>query len=384
MMVTSILVSIIYVYFNWKNKLFGRMMSITFMLITYGLFTSFCAAQGFFQYLPHIARTGVLALLVITPLLFLSLKRGLPNVKLKYQDWLHFVPALLYVVNFLPFFLLPTSEKLELITTSKFTTFDEGWILPKYFVLYMSLAQILLYLTLTAKEFFLPNLLKTSENKKSKRFIYVYFIYLSLLLFPPIGAIYSDYSGNDPASPVLLTYISSQLIFFLMLLSQPKLIYTSMGKESEQTKEAQKENLEPSLHRNQYELSHNPEVDPESNRIMRLIIDYFEKEKPYLRFEFDQKELSEKLNLSGYQIRTTLKNTYSISFSDFVNYHRIQFLLKMLDEDPRWRNYTMATLANSIGFKSTNSLYLASKKFIQTTPKEYIDLLNNVSQGVKS
>jgi AraC-like DNA-binding protein len=124
-------------------------------------------------------------------------------------------------------------------------------------------------------------------------------------------------------------------------------------------------------------LTQNPDLDDESQRIIEEITFYLEKNKSYLSFEFDQKEITEKLNFSGYQIRTALKNAFSISFSDFVNYQRIQYLISMLEKDPKWKNYTMATLANSIGFKSTNSLYLAFKKVMKTTPKDYIDRMND-------
>jgi AraC-like DNA-binding protein len=380
MMAISFLVTVIYVAFNWNNKLFGRLMSITFILISYGLFTSFCASQGFFYYLPHLARTGYLVLFSVSPLLYLSLTRGLQNNPLKRMDFIHFIPSLLYLINYIPFFLLSGEEKITLFETFEYTTFDEGWIFPKYFVIILSISQILFYLTLSTLKLFLPAWKNKLLPKQEKRFLYTFFVYLLLLLFPPVASIITGYTGTYASSPILLTYISSQLIFFLILLSQPKFLYSKRIMETEKSPSFELEKKEITTvdpNYRQFHLELNTDLDLEYKRIIEEIEVYFENEKPYLTYDFDQKELSEKLNLSGYQVRTALKNSFSISFSDFVNYHRIHYLLAMLEEDPRWKNYTMATLANSIGFKSTNSLYLAFKKVMNTTPKEYIDRINN-------
>ena len=380
MLISSILVTFIYIYFNWREGLFGRMMSITFALICYGLFTSFNAAQGFFIYLPHIARTGFLVLLTITPLLFLSLKIRFSNSTLKKQDFLHFIPSLIYFINFLPFYLLSTEEKVKIIRETEFTSLDEGWLFPKYFVLFLSLIQILFYLTITLKKILFPKIKNISASKEEKWFLYTYFIYLILLFLPPIATFFSGFSGKKSESPVTLIYISSQLIFFLFFLSQPKLLFSKKKMdfpEQEKTSPQETVTYSPKAEKKQLVLNQNPDLDKETEEILNQINTFMEKERPFLNFEFDQKDLSEKLNLSGYQIRNTLKNSYSLSFSDFVNFKRIQFLINELENQSKWRNYTMMALANSIGFKSTNSLYLAFKKFVNTTPKDYINELTN-------
>jgi AraC-like DNA-binding protein len=380
MVTTSFLVTMIYVYFNWKNGRLGRLMSITLILISYGLFTSFNAVQGFYIYLPHLARTGYLVLFMISPLLYLSLRRGLPNMDLKRKDWLHFLPAVIYFINYLPFFFYSAEKKVELITNGEFITFDEGLFFPKYFVIVLSISQIFFYLSITTWQLIFPSIKEKIASKEEKRFIYTFYTYLFLLLFPPLTSIYAGFSGKYGTSPLALTYISSQTIFFLVLLSQPRLIYPN--RSVPRSNPSQMPNSD-SLDKNpRIELLHPlATIDKDSQEILERISSYFEKEKPFLDFDFDQTSVVEKLNLSGYQLRNSLKNGYSISFSDFVNYHRIQYLLEMLDKNPTWRRYTMATLANSIGFKSTNSLYLAFKKLVKMTPKDYIDQLEDSSNN---
>lgn len=374
MMVISFLVTIVYVYYNWKNGLFGRLMSITFILITYGLYTSFNAAQGFFIYQPHIARTGYLVLLIITPLLYLSLYRGLSKTILKNKDLLHFLPALIYFINFIPFFILSGEEKIKLILKDNFTGFDEGWLFPKYFVIFLTVAQILTYLYLSTKNVLLPSLKSKLIRPEEKKFLYTFYIYLLLLLLPPSVTYWTGYSGTNPGSPILLTYISSQMIFFIVLLNQPKLIFFPVFRPLKLHKPTS--NQETTDLVDNSTLIIQKEIDRETRQIIMLINNFFEHERPFLKFDFDQKELAEKLELSNYIIRNSLKKSYGLSFTEFVNRHRINYLKEKLATDPNWRKYTMAALANSIGFKSTNSLYLAFKKIMKITPKEYIDQIH--------
>ena len=350
MIVTSFLVTVIYVYFNWKNGRLGRLMSITLLLISYGLFTSFNAVQGFFIYLPHLARTGYLVLFVISPLLYLSLRRGIPNTELKRKDLLHFIPAVIYFINYLPFFFYSAEKKVELISREDFITFDGGLFFPKYFVIVLAISQIFFYLSITTWRLIFPSIYSKIASKEEKRFVYTFYAYLFLLLFPPLTSIYAGFSEKYGTSPLALTYISSQTIFFLVLLSQPRLIYPN--RSIPRGNLAQKPNSDSLVKNPRIEALHPlANIDKNSQEIIDKISSFFEKEKPFLDFDFDQTSVVEKLNLSGYQLRNSLKNGYSLTFSDFVNYHRIRYLLEMLDKNPTWRNYTMATLANSIGFK---------------------------------
>lgn len=375
MIALSFLSTTVFIYFNWKKGLFGRLMSITFSLISYGLFTSFIAAQGFLLYFPHIARTGYAALLIITPLIYLSLHIGLSKTKLNQAHIYHFIPAILYIINFIPFFILSAEEKIQLITKDNFTKFDEGWLFPKYFVIYLSVGQVIFYIYLFTKNILIPSLKSKNISSEKKWLIYTFYTYLILLLIPPGVSYWAEFHGNNPSSPVFLTYIISQMLFFIVLLNQHKLIISPIFKVSSKNK--LKSDLgtisEPEIKI----LKINMEIDVETLQIIKRINTYFEQENPFLNFNFDQKELSKNLNISNYLIRNSLKKGYGISFSEYVNYHRINYLRDKLKTDSNWRNYTMASLANSIGFKSTNTLYLAFKKHYRITPKEFVDRIND-------
>ena len=377
MLCATFLATSVFVFFNWKKNLFGKMMSICLILISYGLFTSYNAAQGFFVYLPHLARTGYLVLLTITPLLFLILKKGIPNQSLRLVDFLHFAPTLLYFINYFSFFVLSGQEKIALLTEGGFITFDEGWFFPKYFVVILSLGQIAFYIGLTLYLVVIPSRRSASIGSDERKFIYVFFFYLILLFIPPLTSIYAGISGKFGASPMVLTYMVSQTIFFLILWGQPEFIYSKKLKSIPNS--VQK--AETSFTSDQREklilspLKLSKELSSQDMKFLIKVLNFFEREKLYLAEDFSQEIICSSLKLSPFQIRKVLKIAYSISFNDFVNYQRIKFLVHMLETSATWRNYTSASLARSIGFKSSNSLYISFKKYLNTTPKEFIDQL---------
>ena len=380
MLCATFLVTLVYLYYNWKNGLLGKLMSITLALISYGLFTSFNAAQGYFIYLPHLARTGYLVLLVITPLLYLILKKGLPNRSLKIYDALHFIPALIYFINYLPFFILSGEEKVALFTSSEFISFDEGWFFPKYLVIFLSLGQIGFYILLTCFLVVFPSRKDMLLSKEEKKFIYFFFMYLILLLIPPFTSVYEAYSGKAETSPIVLTYIVSQTIFFLLLWSQPQIIYPKKKRPSPSFAEANRrlhdtqKNKEPIC---KIPLLVRDGLDEEEKSMLTKILAYLENEVPYLKDSFSQEIICTALHISPYQLRKVLKMAFDLSFTDFVNIFRINYLIEMLSSSSLWRNYSSASLASSIGFKSSNSLYLCTNKLLKMTPKELVDQINS-------
>lgn len=379
-LVSGLLVTLIYCYFNWKTGILGKMVSITLSIITYGILTTFITSQNFYIYVPHLFKTGHLALLTITPMIYLSLNLALKDKKIEFQHLIHFLPAFLYFINYLPFFFLPTEAKLEYVLAGENQSFDEGWLLPKYFVLLMNIGQIFLYLSFIFASIIMSPLSKKQGYEREKKLTYVFIIYLILHLLPPIAAFYSDLVGTGSDNYINLVYIVSQTIFFTIILNNPQYIYHSVINNDAEKKLQEQEIIVEEPIREEFkiyikgpELNINEEVTPKVTDILYKIEKYFDENKPYLKYEFTQRDLAKHLSLSNYQIRTTLSYAYSISFSDYVNFHRINHLVFKMSEDPLWRTYSAINLSKSIGFKSTNSFYLAFKKILGKTPKEFLD-----------
>ena len=380
MLVSSLLVTLIYSFFNWKSGLLGKMVSITLCIITFGILTHYLSSQNLFIHVPHLYRTGQLALLLITPMVYISLKIAIHKKVLSLKTIFHFIPALIYFFNYLPFYFYSAQEKMPYITKVSKDRFDAGWLLPQYFELLIIIGQIFFYLALISANIIMNPLSQKQSLEREKKLTYVFIIYLILLLLPPISTFYADFMGSTVNTYIDLVYIASQTIFFTILLNNPHYIYHSVMSKEAPTKPKEHVLLTdmeqiptPKLKIKGPELVYQTETNEKVKKILDQIEKYFLEKKPFLDFEFTQKDLAEDLDLSNYQIRTTLNSAYSISFSDYVNYHRINYLVTMISEDSKWKTYSTINLSKSIGFKSSNSFYLAFKKFLGKTPKEFLD-----------
>ena len=379
MMVSSLLVTIIYFYHNWKTSISEKINSIILLILTYGVLTVFFAVQGLFFYFPHMYRTGFLALLFIAPLLYLNINYIQRKRKLGLMQYLHFLPPFTYLVNFTPLFLSSSAVKIAHLTHTDNKEFSEGWFFPSYFVLVLCISQVIFYLFLTIPKIIEDKKGKEKLSPEQKKLTYNFVVYLLLFLLPPISTFFTNFSGEDSDSLLSIIYISAPTLFFIIFLNQPHFIYhsilkpTRMRLKNTESTPKKTEKPEPKELFLIPKLIVNLELNPSTVQILRNIESYFEKEKPYLEFDFTQKQLSEDLLLSNYQIRNTLNQAYSISFTDYVNYHRIKEFMRILSKDNSWKTATMGNLSNSIGFKSVNSFYLAFKKFVGKTPKEFLD-----------
>jgi AraC-like DNA-binding protein len=380
MMVSSLLVTVIYFYHNWKTSISEKINSIILLILTYGVLTVFFAVQGLFFYFPHMYRTGFLALLIIAPLLYLNINFIQKKRKLSFIHFLHFLPPFAYLVNFTPLFLSSSAVKIAHLTHTDNKEFSEGWFFPSYFVLILCVSQVIFYLSLT-----IPKLIQDKNeieklSPEQKKLTYNFIVYLLLFLLPPFSTFFTNFSGEDSSSLLNIIYVSAPTLFFIIFLNQPKFIYHSILKsgqkrfgKNENNPQVIDEKREPEGLFLIPKLVLNTELNPSIAYILNKIESYFEEEKPYLEFEFTQKQLSDDLLMSNYQIRNTLNQAYSISFTDYVNYHRINEFMRILSKDNSWKTATMSSLSNSIGFKSVNSFYLAFKKFVGKTPKEFLD-----------
>jgi ligand-binding sensor domain-containing protein/AraC-like DNA-binding protein len=95
-----------------------------------------------------------------------------------------------------------------------------------------------------------------------------------------------------------------------------------------------------------------------------------ENEKIYLGENISLQSLAEKLNIQPYQLSQLLNEKMDQSFSDFINYHRIQEAKKILT-GPGGAEKKNTAVAFDVGFNSMTAFYKAFKKFTGMTPNQY-------------
>lgn len=100
------------------------------------------------------------------------------------------------------------------------------------------------------------------------------------------------------------------------------------------------------------------------------LIDFFEKEKPYLNpdLKFDQVALN--LKISRKQLQHVIQDQTGLNFNGFVNQFRIQEAMLLL-ADPNRKNYKIEAIAKESGFGSKANFYSVFTLVTGSKPSEF-------------
>lgn len=369
---TAFLATLCYLYYNWRQGWAEKLLALTLINLSLGLFVATIAIEGWFIYLPHLSRTGFLFALLLPPLILLYLEKGLCEKKFTSWDLIHLILPLIFLINFLPYYLSPASYKIQNFLNGNWGRFDEGWFLPKYVVNYLAFFQNLLYAIYIWPKFLFKSPAVFRDNKSKFVHSKILSAYLIVHFFPSFLSLANQFDG-DHRTTFNLIFILAQLVFFVILLNQPKVLFSSPKiLHLPSTPRSEEEPKDISM---LPKLILKPGLSDSELRVIDEINLYFSVRKPFKEYDFGQKELSKDLGISEYLIRIHLNKAYGLSFTDFVNFKRIEYLLEMYESKPQWKNFHLNSLAQEIGFKSTNSLYLSFKKIMNKTPREVLDLI---------
>lgn len=119
------------------------------------------------------------------------------------------------------------------------------------------------------------------------------------------------------------------------------------------------------------------ETDKEKyDKIYQNIMRYFEKTKPYCDSEFTISQLAIVLNTNVTYISKAIKIKEGVNFNVFINTHRVNKVKNMLQDDYH-NKYTMRYIYTSSGFKHQSTFNKVFKQTEGITPSEYIKKLES-------
>lgn len=108
----------------------------------------------------------------------------------------------------------------------------------------------------------------------------------------------------------------------------------------------------------------------EADHIHKLIINYLESEKPYVKTDFSMHDLCNSLNVSRRKISYVLNEILEKNFYGVVNEYRIKEAQKLMQDD-HVNQMKIEVLGEMVGFQSKSSFNACFKKVTGMTPSEY-------------
>ncbi|WP_170062883.1 helix-turn-helix domain-containing protein, partial [Polaribacter butkevichii] len=103
----------------------------------------------------------------------------------------------------------------------------------------------------------------------------------------------------------------------------------------------------------------------------------FEKNKGFTNSDITLSKLAKELNTNSNYLSKIINQNKGVNFSTYVNKLRINYILLLLEENEVIRKYTIAAIANEVGFKNAESFSKAFFKETKLKPSFYIKELEN-------
>jgi AraC-like DNA-binding protein len=98
---------------------------------------------------------------------------------------------------------------------------------------------------------------------------------------------------------------------------------------------------------------------------------YFVTEKPFLTDEVGLEAMAKIMGISSRELSRTVHYMYELSYPDFVNSWRINYILEQRKQNPAWQTYSQEMLAELSGFGSRQGMYIAINRLHGMTPAAF-------------
>ncbi len=334
--------------------------------------------SAWITYVPHLYKTAAPINYLLPPLCYLYVRVVLYNEKrIKLIDSLHFMPFILFLVNYLPFYLLPFDQKKIIVdqTTKNFALAYQlkAGFLPEYIPYLARITQAILYIFFQWK--LILSFKKLQQNMpieiQAKNVIkwvkvitwastisIIGFFSLILLTIFPIDFITIGFINLIPGSIIALSFF----VISFYLLVNPEVI---TGLPFIQYKE-----LDSVLIMD--ESNRIPFIREDYHQEIDAIDAYFKLKQPYLINNISINQIAIVLNIPVRDLSYIINNYYSMRFTDFVNKYRIDHIIENFNSNDI-NTYTLESLAKQSGFSSKSSFYRAFNKVHNCTPLEYFN-----------
>lgn len=102
------------------------------------------------------------------------------------------------------------------------------------------------------------------------------------------------------------------------------------------------------------------------------LIKNFEENKEYLNADISQTMLANQFNTNTKYITHVLRKMYDKDFNAYINELKINYVVDLLKEDPKFRQYKISYLAEVAGYSSHSKFASVFKKIKGCSPSEFI------------
>ena len=380
----GLIVSGVLFFVNRNDNFTSNLLALFLLFLSVvGLNTGFMHTDFYIDF-PHMWRALGFVGFLFGPASYLYVRSVLEqSYRFKKWDFLWLLPAIVYMLNLLPFLLSDRQHKIEFITRvmlDRRLILDEPeGLLPKGWgawgrLLLNCVAWIAQWLVLARwRKRILAADAPLPQNRYLIRwltfFTYVIGLFLLLLVYQFI----LHFSGKSGyVFSVMLTICLTIVFISLSLLIRPSILYGMTGwmqgaevrsQLPEQTAVHEQEPAHAEQKKATLSLS-------QGLAYKKALESHFLGEKPFLRKGYKISDLSNELHIPYHQLSAFINQEYGKNFNELINEYRVDHLIRMHEEDPGLKQFTLEALGQKVGFNSRVAFIAAVKKRTGKTPSE--------------
>jgi len=359
------------------------LLSVFFILEAWAVIVYLLIYSGWISNVPYFYKTAAPFNFLFPVLTYLYVRAVLYNEKrfLRNDIW-HLLPFFLFIINYLPFYLIPLNEKrLIVIATSKdinLTYKFQAGTIPESLTYLFRTFHTLIYLIFQWRLIIKykkenKNILVETQIKEVVKWLKIFtwastLFVIAFVVLTILAMLYNTIfiSGIINYIPGLLIS-ASFLVISSYLVTHPSIL---AGLPFIKYKDSGKNVLNE-------EMTKLPFIEEDYTSEIEKIDQYFKNESPFLNNNLTIGHVSVALNISIRELSYIINNYYKLRFNDFINQYRIEYIIKKY-QDNLLNHYTIESIAFDAGFKSRSTFYNAFNKIYKMTPSEYFAHLNSI------
>lgn len=340
--------------------------------------------SGSIQEFPYLYRTAAPLTFLIPPLGYMYVRSVLYNEKKRQQyDFLHLLPFLFFLINYLPFFLSPLEYKVEIVSKTiqdkNFGIEKQLGILPENVFYLFRPIQATLYLIFQWRLILKFNRNNTNQTISSQinrvtRWLSIFTLASSGILISFFIVLILYFTQENLFTSTELTLIPnmilgiSQFVVFTYLLINPQVLTGLPFIRYIETPSSLVED----------ETVKVPFILENYSKEIKILEKYFQTQKTYLQPNLAISQVAVETKIPNRDLSYIINNYYQKRFNDYLNEMRLEHFISKIDS-ATLDSLTIEAIAFESGFSSKTSFYRAFNRFYQCTPSEYIESMNRAN-----
>jgi AraC-like DNA-binding protein len=393
--VLAILAAALLLWVNQERKHSNRILAAILLMLALQDITFLLLFTGKIVLAPWMLRLPAPTTFLVGPLAYLYVRSILlEETGFRKWDGLFCIPAVLTIINFLPYYILPTSEKIAYLNShfyGRSTRQDPGsGILPSsiYYIMRIVWSGAFAFLALRTIYQFRSRQPKTLlENNKIVLDWLTHFMVLLLALWVAVvGRLIVPVVKDSQFSLADLLLSATILFTCLQLFFRPRILYgvyqpvaVALDIQDHASGDDPSSNLLPFREPSQDQNTHGDTISlvpdtmgrlAEQLRLRKAVDLLFQEKKPFLQADYSLEKLVQDTKTPRYVLSAFINREFGMGFREFINRQRIEYL-KEHANNPVWKNFTMEAIGRECGFANRITFIKNLRLFTGQTPTEF-------------